>query len=113
MNITARERLAKIVKEIRGTQSQRGFAKQLGVTGTAVKSWEDMESVPSTKNLKHIALLAGFDSVDGLLSYLNGKPSDKPTDLQELINRMYQLPIDQVAALTNAGMKRLTEEVTN
>ena len=111
MNITARERLAKIVKDTRGVQSQRSFAKQLGVTGTAVKSWEDMESIPSTENLKHIALRAGFSSVDNLLSYLYGKPNDKPTDLQELINKMYQLPIDEVIAITNAGMKRLTEEV--
>lgn len=111
MNIEARERLAKLVKDTRGVKSQRSFAKQLGVTGTAVKSWEDMESIPSTENLKQIALLAGFNSVDHLLSYLYGRPSEKPTDLQELINKIYQLPIEQVIAITNAGMKRLTEEI--
>lgn len=107
MNITARERLAKIVKEIRGNRSQRAFARDLGVTGTAVRAWEETRSIPDIDNMKRIGLLAGFKSLDDFLSYLNGEALEQPKEIDKIINQLRQMPLEQVVQITNAGIERL------
>ena len=37
---TSRQRLAELLKELRGERSQRSFAKLLGVSNQAVQYWE-------------------------------------------------------------------------
>ena len=60
MNIESREKLIEIIKQARGSLSQRSFAKILGVSATAVQLWEKGVNVPDAENLAQIAPRAGY-----------------------------------------------------
>ena len=40
MNLESREKLAKLIQELRGTQTLSGFAKQFNVSYQAVSKWK-------------------------------------------------------------------------
>ena len=73
MDFEARQRLSEAVKKARGSRSQRKFAKDIGVSFAAVRSWEECESFPSQENLELIASVAGR-SLEEFLLYLKGEP---------------------------------------
>lgn len=64
-------RLSNLIKRMRGKTPQRQFAKQIGVSFAAVRSWEEGESYPVLKNLALIAKASGM-SLEELLTYLRG-----------------------------------------
>ena len=53
------KRLATLIQELRGSQSQRQFAKQLGVSRSSVNFWESHIAWPETENLGKLAALKG------------------------------------------------------
>ncbi|MDJ0649268.1 MAG: helix-turn-helix domain-containing protein [Xenococcaceae cyanobacterium MO_188.B19] len=65
----SQERLAKFIRQLRGNQSQRAFAKTLGVSYAAVRAWEEGEAMPAIKSLQLIATYSR-QSVEYLLDYL-------------------------------------------
>ena len=69
MNLSSKEKLSKLVLDLRGTKSRRSLAKVIGVTATAVIAWENAVSLPDTEHLSKIANLAGY-SFEELLDYL-------------------------------------------
>ena len=77
MDVKTREHLSFAVKKARGSRSQRKFAKDIGVSFAAVRSWEECESFPSQENLSLIASVLGLP-LDEFLLYLNGEPYPKP-----------------------------------
>lgn len=66
------QRLSELVKNIRGERTQRQFAKQIGVSFAAVRSWEEGESYPVLENLGKIASACGM-TLEELLAYLKGE----------------------------------------
>ncbi|NJR60607.1 MAG: helix-turn-helix transcriptional regulator [Cyanobacteria bacterium CRU_2_1] len=47
----AKERLAQLIRDLRGQATQREFAKRLGTSYTAVQDWEKQIRLPSEKIL--------------------------------------------------------------
>lgn len=72
MDAEYRRRLSEEVKRARGTRSQRQFAKALGVSYPAVRSWEECESLPGLENLELIAESLG-QSLEEFLAHLRGE----------------------------------------
>lgn len=71
MDDKAKQRLAEFIKNLRGSLTQKEFAKSIGVTHGAIQSWENAEVTPSSTNLVKIADYAGL-SLQELMSMLNG-----------------------------------------
>jgi transcriptional regulator with XRE-family HTH domain len=58
MNRQEREQLSTFLKELRGGKTQRSFADILNCSYSALRSWEEAESVPGIENLQKIAEIA-------------------------------------------------------
>ncbi len=107
MNTEGREKLVEIVKHTRGSMSQRAFGRLLGVSTTAVQSWERGDSVPDTENLAKIAARAGY-TLEQLLDYLEGKPlPDSSSRLNQILKQIEYMPLSQVAQIVQAAADRL------
>jgi transcriptional regulator with XRE-family HTH domain len=106
VNLQTKERLTEVVLKARGTMSRRAFSKLLGVSPTAVLLWERGETMPETDNMAQIAARAGY-TLEGLLSYLEGKPGPQPTDLDQILRQIQFMPLQQVAAIGHAVADRL------
>ena len=76
VDITAEERLSRLIKNLRGEKSQRQFAKVLGVSYAAIRSWEECESMPGLNSLEKIAIYSN-QSLEELLNYLKENGTDK------------------------------------
>lgn len=85
--------------------SQRAFGRLMGVSATAVQSWERGDSVPDTENLAKIAARAGY-TVEELLSHLEGKPQLYPSDLNQILKQIKLMPLSQVAMIAQAAVER-------
>jgi len=60
LEITPKQKLANLVRELRGDKSQRNFAKLLGVSYFAVQTWEKQAVWPDDENLQKLAKLKGW-----------------------------------------------------
>ena len=108
MNLSSRQKLSKLLLDMRGDKSRRGFAREIGVTATAIIGWEKTDSVPDREHLTKIASLAGY-SLDELLRYLEGSGQKKSSNipLSRLITEASQLNVQEVTALYRAVSDRL------
>ncbi len=77
---TYRSRLSETVARLRGDRSIRRFAKDLGVSFPAARSWEEEESFPNLKNLEKIAQLDG-KTLEEFLEYLRGDDWIAPNEI--------------------------------
>jgi transcriptional regulator with XRE-family HTH domain len=107
MDALAKDKLAKLVKELRKDLSQKEFAKALGVTYSAIQSWENAEVTPGAENLMRIAKAAGY-SLEELISYLNGKPVESPTNVEKLVAQIKTMPTKELAEVARAVGDRLS-----
>lgn len=71
MDDQAKQRLAELIKDLRGELTQKEFAKIIGVTYGAIQSWENAEVTPSSSNLVKIADYTGL-TLQELMSRLTG-----------------------------------------
>ncbi|MGL4620524.1 MAG: helix-turn-helix domain-containing protein [Chroococcidiopsis sp.] len=99
MDEDKRIRLSEVVKKARGKRTQRQFAKYLGVSFAAVRSWEEQESYPGLPNLEKIAASSGM-STDDLLAYLKGEitygeASPKAKTAEDLLPFVDNLPASE------------------
>lgn len=76
VDITAEERLSSLIRKLRGDKSQRQFAKSLGVSYAAVRSWEESESMPGLVNLGKIADYSN-QTLEEVLQYLKDEGDDQ------------------------------------
>ena len=107
MNIQGRQKLTETLLNLRGSKSRRSFARELGVTATAVIGWENGTSVPDRENLTKIAVLAGY-SLDKFIVYLEGlTPRAKPSELDQMVTNIKNLPLRQLAVVERAVSDRL------
>jgi transcriptional regulator with XRE-family HTH domain len=106
VDLEARKKLIEVVKLARGSMSQRGFGKLLGVSATAVQLWEKGESIPDTQNMAQIAARAGY-TMEELLNYLGVKPQAEFSDVNQIVKQIKVMPLSQVATIGKAVMDRL------
>ncbi|MDB9339214.1 MULTISPECIES: helix-turn-helix domain-containing protein [Cyanophyceae] len=106
MDLEARKKLVEVVKMARGSMSQRGFGKLLGVSATAVQLWEKGDSIPDTENLANIAAKAGY-TMEELLHYIGVKPMSQSTDANQMVKQIKSMPLNEVAIVGRAAMERL------
>ena len=106
MTIDSKQRLADLIKSLRGDQSQRTLAKTLGVSFASIQSWENGYAMPSMDNLNLIAAKAGY-TLQGLMAYLEGRPIPKSATFEEIIMQIKDLPLKQVAVVERALSDRL------
>jgi transcriptional regulator with XRE-family HTH domain len=105
VNIESREKLIEIIKLARGSMSQRGFGKLLGVSATAVQLWEKGVNVPDTEYLAKIAARAGY-TMNELITCLDGKPIQETSDLSLILRQIQHMPLSQVAQIVQAAADR-------
>lgn len=104
------ERLAKLVKELRSSQSQHRFAKKLGVSRSSVTFWESGQAWPDMENLEKLAALKGWSLSELQVYLINGDtvPTREPLyALEQILNAMRFLPSEAVAEVVNAGVQTL------
>lgn len=80
LETTPKEKLASLVRELRGSKSQRSFAKLLGVSYYAVQTWEKQAVWPDDDNLEKLANLKGWTK-DQLQLYLHISQAAPSTSL--------------------------------
>ena len=114
MNAEVRQRLSQAVRVIRGTRSQRRFAKDLGVSYATVRSWEACESLPGLESLEAIAG-ARSETLEEFLAYLRGEPVEKPKPqvAEDLMPMVEQLSRGEVARLAQIIVGRLAGSKEN
>lgn len=71
-DMATRIRLSVVVKLARGNRSQRKFAKDLGISYAAIRSWEECENLAGLESMKVIATASGM-TLEELLAYLKGE----------------------------------------
>ena len=100
----AKERLAQLIKDLRGQITQREFARRLGTSYTAVQDWEKQIRLPSDKNLKRIAELKGWSQAE-LVRYIFCP--DTPLEMENI--DPVEGIIAQVQELSQEQMQRLMD----
>lgn len=100
------ERLAKLVVELRGSKSQRQFARELGVSQSSVRFWESYLAWPETENLEKLAALKGW-TLSHLQAYLvKGElPEEEP--LEQVLKTLRSLPLEAVAQVATVAVETL------
>jgi transcriptional regulator with XRE-family HTH domain len=103
MSLEARQKLSTIIKSLVAKyKSRRSFARQIGVSASAVISWEEMTSFPDMENLKKIAKEFGC-SLSELQEMIEGTQSSKQTTVERVIYEIQQLSSRDVAKVIEAA----------
>ncbi len=100
------ERLATLVVQLRGDLSQRQFAKKLGVSFSAVQSWESGMSWPGTQNLRNLAKLKGW-SFEELQSCLEGEQPPRSLTVQQLLAEVRSLPFEDAVQVAKVALETI------
>lgn len=103
----AKEKLAQLIKELRGHTTQREFAKLLGTSYTSVQDWEKKIRLPKENNLRRIAQIKGWTQEELLryLFFLDKQSEIISTDPLEII-------ILQTQTLSLTQMQQLSDYLT-
>jgi transcriptional regulator with XRE-family HTH domain len=108
VDIRAKQKLAILVHDACTRHGQRGYAKRLGVSQSAVLGWLEARSTPTIDNLKRIALDAGY-TLEQFEAYLNEQPLPRPSTKDQLVVQMRQLARQELAEVLEAGVRLLAE----
>ena len=103
---TKSERLARLVAELRGSRSQRQFARELSVSQSSVRFWESNLAWPDTDNLEKLAALRGW-SLSDLQNYLTKGDLPDSEPLEQILNVLRSLPSEAVAQIAAAAVETL------
>ena len=103
---TKAQRLAKLIKQLRGDASQRRFSEQLGVSKSSVNFWESGLSFPDTENLEKLAIYKGW-TLAQLQDYLTKGELPSDDSLQQILTQLRSLPTDAVVKIVSVGVETL------
>lgn len=120
VDVSPREKLANLLKELRGERSQRSFAKLLGVSNQAVQNWEKQRAWPDDENLQRLAELKGW-TLEQLKTHLNGETtadesvscvavnedSELPLYVQQLLAEVRALPFQAAAKVAQVALETM------
>jgi transcriptional regulator with XRE-family HTH domain len=107
---SSRLRLAKVVKEARGSFSQREFAEQLGVGQTSIQRWEkaDSQGQLTLESLEKLAARVEMNP-EALVAYLYGREL-RTRSLEEVIEKMPQTLLPLVLRAVSQRLRELTTQ---
>jgi transcriptional regulator with XRE-family HTH domain len=108
MDISARQKLANLIRNHRGNKSYRSYGKELGVSGTTIQDWETLATEPSGEKLNLIANAVGF-TLQELLENINGRAFSNPTPIDRLIRQIESLPPNEICRVVEAGVRKLSQ----
>ena len=120
VDATPRQRLANLLRELRGERSQRSFAKLLGVSNQAVQNWEKERTWPDDDNLQRLAELKGWTPKQ-LQGYLEGQPRadeavnyteigethERSPYVQQLLAEVRMLPFKAAAEVAKVALETM------
>lgn len=109
MKQESKKRLSELIKQIRGTSTQKEFAKRLGVTTGAIQAWENAEVTPGGSNLMRIAKESGT-TLEELIAYLEGETTalnSTEIEIDYLVRRIATMPPKQLALIGRVVSDRL------
>lgn len=121
VSATSKQKLANLVKELRGERSQRTFAKLLGVSNQAIQYWEKERTWPDDDNLQKLAALKGWTLLQ-LQAYLQGEPqvdealnsaeggevSEGVISVQQLLAQVRTLPFQAAAQVAKVALETMS-----
>lgn len=101
------QRLATLLKELRGSSSFREFAEKLGVLHSDVRRWElELKGEPKSRVLRKIAALRGW-TVDELMAYLEGEVTSPPDFVSQLLDTVRGLPFETAAQVARVAVETM------
>jgi transcriptional regulator with XRE-family HTH domain len=117
---TSKQKLASLLRELRGERSQRSFAQFFGVSNQAVQNWEKERTWPDDDNLQKLADLKGW-TLKQLQAYLEGVPqaeqdinytgfvetSELTLNVQQLLAQVRLLPFQAAAQVAQAALETM------
>lgn len=120
VHATSKQRLANLVRELRGERSQRSFAKLLGVSNQAIQYWEKERTWPDDDNLQRLADLKGWTLLQ-LQAYLEGKPQadeglnrtevgktlEQALSVQQLLAQVRSLPFEDAVQVAKVALETI------
>ncbi|MBR8840016.1 MAG: helix-turn-helix transcriptional regulator [Stigonema ocellatum SAG 48.90 = DSM 106950] len=109
---TKAERLAALIKELRGACSQRRFSQQLGVSKSCVNFWESGLAWPDTENLEKLAELKGWTLAQLQIYLVKGElPSEEPLD--QILKQLQLLPNEALVQVASAAVRTLASRTSS
>jgi transcriptional regulator with XRE-family HTH domain len=106
-NSAFNQRLAILLKELRGSSSFREFAEKLGVLHSDVRRWElELKGEPKSRVLRKIAALRGW-TVDELMAYLEGEVTSPPDFVSQLLDIVRGLPFETAAQVAKVAVETM------
>lgn len=100
------QKLATLIKELRGSRSYRDFAEMIGATHTDVRRWESGKGEPRLRVLGKIAAIRGW-TLDELMVYLEGEALPKGPRIPQLLAEVRSLPSEAVAQIAAVAVETL------
>ena len=116
MNEEERQNLAAILKNLQANLTQRQFAKILGISAFAMRSWIECEAVPTRENLEKIADYMGI-TLDQLLGKLRAQETvastPNYTKAEQLLPLVDHLPQAEMLKLARYLLDKLEKVALN
>lgn len=106
-NAVAKRRLADLIKDLRGNETQRRFARSIGVSYTSIQDWEKQIRLPGKKNLQRIAQLQGW-TYDQLVLFLFASDAQNTS----VTSDPFELIMTSVQKLTLLQKQQLRDYLT-
>lgn len=107
LNSKFNQRLAALLRELRGSSSLREFAEKLGVMHSDIRRWEsELKGEPKLRVLAKIAALRGW-TLDELMTYLEGEAALAPDFTSRLLSTIRGLPFETAAQVAQVALETM------
>lgn len=109
-----KQRLSVLIKDIKKKKgySQRALAQKVGVTQSAIRSWENADCLPDTENWQAIAKEAGYSKVSDLIAYIfDESQKEDDTSFDSYLNALYQLDTRKLAQVVDCSSNLLSQAI--
>lgn len=103
------QKLAILLKELRGSRSYRDFAEMIGATHTDVRRWESGKGEPRLRVLGKIAALRGW-TLDELMVYLEGEALPKGPRIPQLLAEVRSLPFEDAVQVAKVALETIASK---
>ena len=100
------QKLATLVRELRGSLSLRDFAEKIGASHTDVRRWESGKGEPRLRVLGKIAAFRGW-TLDELMVYLEGEPLPKEQRIPQLLAEVRSLPFEDAVQVAKVALETI------
>lgn len=103
------QRLAALLKALRGNCSFREFAATIGTTHTNVRQWESGKGEPRLRVLGKIAAQRGW-TLDELMVYLEGEALPKEPRIPQLLAEVRSLPFEDAVQVAKVALETIASK---